>query len=425
MTLSEVYALIRFARAYTAENLPWFSPALFRCRICLTEQVPVAAISTNMDIFFNPLAVAIIAASGTKVEVLEQLAFIWVHEISHVLREHAERAMEVNANPKLWNFAADLEINDSNWKGTTPPVAFKGVFPKDFDQPEGQIAEWYYRQLLNHPNLEEIIKKYFPEGLDDEGSGVHGQSRAWEISDHESENSSSPQELSELQKELIRRGVAHEMGKEKGQGTLPGNWERWAEDKLTPQINWRRILKKRMSVAIAQGLGMRMDYSYARPSRRQTQFNPIFPPSLSGNMEPRSACVVDTSGSMSEEFISQALAEVFAVLETFHIPVTVIPCDAKAYEPIKVANPSERFKVSHLKGGGGTIMNAGITAALELVPPPDAVLVLTDGYTDYPSHPLKTPVIFGIIKANRKEKPPLPKMPPWPKDAVLEIVLSK
>jgi len=423
MTVSEVYALIRFARAYTADNLPWFSPALFRCRICITEAIPIAAISSNMDIYFNPVAVAIIAQSGTKKEALEQLSFIWVHEISHVLREHAERAKDANAEPKLWNIAADLEINDSNWQGTAPPKAFKGVFPNTFQLPEGQIAEWYYRMLLNHPNLNEIMNTYFPEGLNDEGSGVHGQVRDWEETDFESETGSKSQELSDLQKELIRRGVAHEINKEKTRGNMPAGWERWADEKLTLKINWRQILKKRMSVAIAQGLGMRIDYSYSRPSRRQTQYNPILPPSLSGNIETRVACVVDTSGSMSSEYISQALAEVFAVLETFQIPVTVIPCDAVAYEPIKIANPAERFKVGHLKGGGGTDMVAGITAALALVPPPDAVLVLTDGYTAYPTQLYKTPIIFGIIKDKRSQSPPLPNMPPWGKDSVLDIVL--
>lgn len=423
MTVSEVYALIRFARAYTADNLPWFSPALFRCRICITDAIPIAAISSNMDIYFNPVAVAIIAQSGTKKEALEQLSFLWVHEISHVLREHAERAKDANAEPKLWNIAADLEINDSNWQGTAQPKAFKGVFPNTFLLPEGKIAEWYYRMLLNHPNLNEIMNTYFPEGLNDEGSGVHGQVRDWEETDFESETGSKSQELSDLQKELIRRGVAHEINKEKTKGNMPAGWERWADEKLTPKINWRQILKKRMSVAIAQGLGMRIDYSYSRPSRRQTQYNPILPPSLSGNIETRVACVVDTSGSMSSEYISQALAEVFAVLETFQIPVTVIPCDAMAYEPIKIANPAERFKVSHLKGGGGTDMVAGITAALALVPPPDAVLVLTDGYTAYPTQLYKTPIIFGIIKDNKSQSPPLPNMPPWGKDSVLDIVL--
>jgi len=423
MTPTEVFNLLRFARAYIVQELPWFAPALFRCRLCLTGAVPVAAISVNMDIFFNPQAVAVInSTAGSKEAALRQLAFLWVHEISHILREHAERATEFNAEPQLWNIAADLEINDSRWQGTQAPVAFKGIFPKNFNLPEGQIVEWYYRQLLNNATLQQKVIQLFEQGLQDEGSGIHGHPREWELG--ESETQEQPQELSELEIQVMRRSVAEEIEKAaKTQSNIPAGWERWAEAVLKPQINWRLILKKRMSVAIAQGLGMRLNYSFARPSRRQAQYLPILPPTLSGNMEPRVACVIDTSGSMSGKYIAQALAEVFAVLEAFRIPVTLIPCDAEAYKPITVANSADRFTIKQLQGGGGTDMVAGITAALALQPPPDTVLVLTDGYTDYPPIPYKIPVIFGIIKGTYASKTPEPPMPPWTKGSVLAIVL--
>lgn len=202
MTNIEIFNLLRFARAYTAEQLPWFSPALFRCRICLTEAVPVAAISTNMDIFFNPKAVALIyTTAGSKEDALKQLAFLWVHEISHILREHAERALEFNADAQLWNIAADLEINDSRWQGTQAPVAFKGIFLKDFKLPEGQIAEWYYRQLSSNAALGQRLIQQHQQGLGDEGSGTHGQPREWELG--KSEAQQAAQELSKLEKQVV------------------------------------------------------------------------------------------------------------------------------------------------------------------------------------------------------------------------------
>jgi len=33
----ELLDLLRFSRAYSVEKLPWFSPALFKCKIHLTE----------------------------------------------------------------------------------------------------------------------------------------------------------------------------------------------------------------------------------------------------------------------------------------------------------------------------------------------------------------------------------------------------
>ena len=67
------------------------------------------------------------------------------------------------------------------------------------------------------------------------------------------------------------------------------------------------------------------------------------------------------------------------------------------------------------------VMVAGtkIRAALELQPPPDAILVLTDGYTPYPEHIYRLLVVFGILQLSSGEEPPLPPVPPWkPKDIV-------
>lgn len=413
----DILGLLRFARAYSAEKLAWFSPALFKCKIHLTEHVEVAAIDYSFNIYFNPRAIAIINRSGTKIEVLAQVGFLWIHEISHVLREHGERAKERNAEAFLWNVAADLEINDSTWEGMNMPNDFQGLLPHKFRLPTGQIAEFYYKKLLEQGGNSPFLKNYHM----DEGSGVHGQARPWEIGGERLEK----QELNALELELVRRSVAHEMKEAKAMsiGTIPGNWMRWAEEKLRPKVDWRKVLRHRMSVAINNGLGNRIDYSFRRPSRRQSVYHPIITPNLSGDLSARVAVVVDTSGSMSKEQIGQAVAEVCKVLETFQVPVTVIPCDAKAYEPITIATTSDYVKLRQLKGGGGTNMIVGIEAALKLRPKPDSILVMTDGYTPYPQKKYKTSVLFGLLKLNNQDVPK-PPMPPWTADTIVEIDIA-
>ena len=110
---------LRLSRSYAAKHLPWFAPALFRCRIVISPLVPVAAIDVNYNTYWNPGAVNLIIGSTTdRKRSLEELSFIWIHEICHVLREHSERGSKQDRNQKLWNYAADLEINDSSWPGT-------------------------------------------------------------------------------------------------------------------------------------------------------------------------------------------------------------------------------------------------------------------------------------------------------------------
>ena len=218
---------------------------------------------------------------------------------------------------------------------------------------------------------------------------------------------------------MIRKEVAQKM-KEREKGNVPGGWERWAEDRMKSKVNWKQILKHRMNIAVSKGIGSRVDYSYKRPGRRQSSHPKIILPSLRGDVSARIACVVDTSGSIKNDELSQIIAEIMGVLKAYQFPVTVIPCDSRAYAPIQVAMPSDFFKLQKLPGGGGTNMIVGIDAALNLVPKPDCILVLTDGFTVFPKKLYEIPVLFGILKLNgRRVK--MPPNPPWRKDLVVEI----
>ena len=486
----EIDDLIRFARAYCAERLPWFSPALFNCQIELTKQVPLAAIDQNMNIYFNPESVQKIADAGDMEATLSQLGFVWIHEISHILREHGDRAKAFNAKHMLWNIAADLEINDSEWEGLAPPEIFPLIFPETYKLPPGQLTEYYYQKLqeeeekkkkkkqqegnnqsddspknpgdqtesdskgdndsdTNQPNDQDNPNNkdkdnnkddkdkdpqqpndQHPEEEEnehpDEGSGVHGTPREWELEqDEEGERTpvqiqNGKQQKDGMEVEMIRKQVAQAMEEQKAQGNIPGGWEHWADKQLKPSIDWKKVLKHRMNIAISKGRGSRVDYSYSRPSRRQDSHGNFILPSLRGEVSAKIAVVVDTSGSIKDHELARIMGEIMGVLHAYKLPITVIPCDARAYAPIELATASDLVKLKKLPGGGGTNMVLGIEAALQLKPRPDSVLVLTDGFTPYPKKLYATPVLFGILKGKNRfgKRPP---NPPWRDDLVILI----
>ena len=394
---------LRLARAYAARHLPWFAPALYRCKIVLSERTTVAAIDANYNVYWNPVAVdQIIAVSMSRQQQLAELAFVWIHEISHNLREHESRRQHIHGEADRWNCCADLEINDAAWPGLRPPSVFPPVVPEDFDLATGQLAEWYYRQ-------EETDRPY---GLQlDCGSGAHGEARPWELE-------GDGQTLNDTQREVIRRNVAREMANRPG--TLPGGWDVWVQETLNPKVDWRQLLRQRLATAIAVGSGARVDYSYRRPGRRQSVYDPVILPTLSGSRRSQLAVVIDTSGSMAGTPLDRAVAELYGILRAAHQQVTLIPCDTEAYTPILLKGEEDLRRLMKLPGGGGTNMIGGIEAALDLQPAPDAVLVLTDGYTPYPAERYPTPVLFGIVGSglDRYNRPP---NPPWSEDAVVEI----
>jgi len=445
---------VRAARVYAAEQAAsWLAPALYAAPVVLSEALPApAAIDRYGRVYFNPQWL-----ERLQGDVLAQIGFLWVHEVWHWLREHEARAQELRAEPTLWNLAADLEINDYIPKGLQMPdfgAGIRSATPAQYGLPEGHLAEWYYRQLQQQQQQQnqqpqaqgnqqqrnqqpqaqgnqqqqsnqqgqqpgDQAGSEAPDGdvtgsVWDEGSGVHGQPRPWELPPESQETHT----LSDFDRQCLKEEVAKRILEEarKTRGTLPAHLVRWAEETLKPRVNWREQLKRVLRGAINDGFGQRLDYSFRRPNRRAAIYEPFILPALQGEYRPRIAVVVDTSGSIGNRELNQAMAEVRAVLEQVRTEITLIPCDARTYDAVKVRTQRDwQVATRHLRGGGGTDMCVGIEEAKRLKPPPDAILVLTDGYTPFPEQPPKPNeplVIWGLWKLG-DEEPPKPPSPPW------------
>ena len=113
---------------------------------------------------------------------------------------------------------------------------------------------------------------------------------------------------------------------------------------------------------------------------------------------PDVAIVCDTSGSMHDELLARALAEVENVLSRAGLrqrQVRVLSVDAAVHAVQRVS----RAKQVALAGGGGTDMGAGIEAAAALRPRPTVTIVLTDGYTPWPDRPPPgMRVVVGLLR---------------------------
>jgi predicted metal-dependent peptidase len=115
---------------------------------------------------------------------------------------------------------------------------------------------------------------------------------------------------------------------------------------------------------------------------------------------PQVAVVIDTSGSMRLSDLERALGEVRGILRSSSVAddaVTVLTVDATVRGVQKVT----RVEDIRLTGRGGTDMSVGIMAALASTPRPDIIVVLTDGYTPWPTQRVRVPVIAGLIGADR------------------------
>jgi predicted metal-dependent peptidase len=198
-------------------------------------------------------------------------------------------------------------------------------------------------------------------------------------------------------------------------GDVPAGWQRWADDLIEPAVSWQRVLSSAVRRGIADVAG-RVDFSYRRPSRRASAVPDVVLPSLRQPL-PQVVMVLDTSGSMSDQMVGQALAEVSGVLRGLGVGrrrLRVVCCDATAYQAQRVLNAREVC----LLGGGDTDMRAGLEAASALKPRPDLVIVLTDGHTPWPqAAPGGVRVIVGLMD-------PAGTVPEWATAVMVEPVAS-
>ncbi|WP_405542912.1 VWA-like domain-containing protein [Streptomyces goshikiensis] len=371
------------ARFKAAQDRPYLASALYALTVVPSGRVPTMGVDRHWRCYVAPAFV-----DATPVT---EMAGVWIHEVAHLLRDHHARAGRLPAADQRdhlrVNLAQDCEINDDLLAdGLRLPEG--RVEPRDFGLPAGGMFESYLPAIPVSP----------PHGADC-GSGAHGTPMPWELGE-----AAGPARIGAVEAEALRRQTAEAVrAHQRARGSVPAGWRRWAEQLLEPTVDWRRALSGAVREATAWAAGA-VDYTYRRPSRRTPALGGrVVLPSLRRPL-PRVAIVIDTSGSMGEDDLAAALAEVTGVLREVGVGahrVAVLACDADVRAVTRVTSTEQVT----LAGGGGTDMTVGISAALALPDRPNIVVVLTDGYTPWPAETPSCRLIAALIGAAAPEPP--------------------
>ena len=393
--MSQMPENLQAARLRLSSDRPYLSAALWALKAVEKPGLGTLAVDKYWRLYFDPQVPW----------PMEELSGVLYHEVNHLLRDHPGRAENVpDLHHEAWNIAADAEINDDidAEQGVKLPAGH--VHPKNFGMPEGLLAEEYYNKF---PRVQlPMMTASHQQGKSAPGAGkcgscAGGPGNEWEDEGQGGgggdEKGKNPG-VSQAEAELIRRKVAEDVkaASTNSQGNVPAWMKRWAEDKLNPKIPWQKILRGLVKHAIADVAGL-VDYTYRRPSRRQSSMPDVVMPSLRMPV-PNIAVVIDTSGSMGQDRLDKAIAEVGGVLKAMGQKdgVHAICVDAA------VASTKKVFKAEQIElaGGGGTDMRVGIDYALKKKP--HAIIVITDGETPWPSAPVRATVIACIIDNKHK-----------------------
>ncbi|NUS14734.1 MAG: hypothetical protein HOY69_25610 [Streptomyces sp.] len=366
------------ARLQAARARPYLASALFALRTVASWGVPTMAVDPHWRCYVSPAFVDRMTVGD--------LASVWVHEVSHLLRDHHGRSERYAREHDLsgpgerlrMNIAADCEINDDAF-GDGLPVPAGAVTPRRLGLESGELMEDYLRQFRLGARTEGLAWL-------DCGSGSDGQGRRWDLGP-DGARGLSPQE-----RDAVRFRVAQ--GIKGSPGDVPQGWRRWADEAFHPPQPWRELLGAAVRAAVSGG-GSGGDYTYGRPGRRSASLPGTVLPSLR-RTPPRVCVIVDTSGSVSDAELGSALLEIAAIARAVggrRDLVGVLPCDAAADS----VHPLCRAGDIPLVGGGGTDLREGFRRALRSRPAPDVIVALTDGQTPWPSGRPPCRTVVGLF----------------------------
>ena len=383
---------LQAARVRASYQRAYFAPALFNLIPVRTDQIESMAVDSRWRLYYND---GWIAAHS-----VEENAAVLIHEVSHLLREHEARKQAAAVrDEKLWNTAADCEINDDLLAEGLP-------LPHDPPRPEkyglhiGENAETYYRQLFRPSQSNQAnatgqtesgdIAALSPIPSPDCGSGAHGERRPWELSDDDGGANGVPG-VDPVKAELVRRDVAQRILDRTGDaGDVSLGWRLWARTTLAPKVDYMATIRHAVRKALRDSTLGRYDRTYKRPNRRQAAYGALIMPSFH-QPKPRPGFLIDTSASMQETQLARAVAELGGLTRQlgFGAEVIVACCDTVVHDVRKVFNGSQ----VELYGGGGTDIGVGLRWFTERTSDIDVLIVVSDCQTAWPDEAPRFPVI--------------------------------
>ncbi len=306
--------------------------------------------------------------------------FVLMHEVFHVLLRHNIRNADQKRDPKIWNTACDIIINNmlSNLsyqlrtKSSLPfTIPSFGIFAQISDS---ESAENLYNKILadNKINPAEannirIRNSYHPSGYPKESKTVAPPSdiKPCELSPEEIQ-------IQDIQiKELIRSAAQKSRGEDVS-SYIPAEIYELTESR---KLDWRRLLKDFLSEGISE------ETSYTTPERKYLHMDMILPGHGPGteNIEEIWA-FVDSSGSVGKNEMSQFLTQLYRISKEFRCVFNICYWDTKVTDVYKKVTDKEKLLGCIPCHSGGTDINCIYEYMHENKIKPDVMLVLTDGY---------------------------------------------
>lgn len=388
-----------------------------------------------------------------------ELEFVLMHEVMHIVLMHCQR--QDNREPQVFNVAADIVVNSNimHSKNDDPlSITLRKYGESMHVAPNGgegyhYTAEEVYEMISSKLQKAGInpsgSSKSGGSGSDDESAGGNskGKSKGTGSDDgggkekdsggssaagkkgqktggfakgffdnHSKWGTVDKDKQDQLRDKWIKHledavGIISIIEGSNQCGSVPLCAQRLLKELKKAQTDWRTLLANFIQEEIN-------DYSFSPPDRRFSESDFFLPDYNEKDESVKNVLfMIDTSGSMSDEMITQAYSEIKGAIDQFngHLEGWLGFFDAVVVEP-KPFSTIDELEIIRPEGGGGTnfhIIFEHVKDKME--EPPSSIVILTDGYAPFPQEEdaNEVPVLWII---NNEDV-----TPPWGKTARIKI----
>ena len=334
-----------------------------------------------------------------------ELDFIMMHEVMHVALKHCLRGK--NYEPERFNIACDIVVNSNILLSNhmdEKSITLKEYGVSMHTAPDGKegyeyTAEQVYAML---PSTPVALKKLIKSDGD-----------MWD--DHEKWEEDSMDDYEKQEWDQWVRTACEVISIRESSKTFGGPpmmAQRLMKHINKSQIDWRTILNEFVQQEIN-------DYSFSPPDRRFDD-SPFFLPDFNEKDEKVQNIwfLIDTSGSISDDAINAAYAEIRSAIEQFNGKLEGLLSFTESFvtDPIPFSNVEELTAIKPIGGGGNDFsaifkyMKNNMSDNL-----PSQIIIITDGYDSFPkeSETMGIPVLWLINNEDAT--------PPWGKVARIKV----
>lgn len=372
--MSIYHEVTKFSKSLMLKE-PFYGLFLISLNKELTTSIPTACVTPdniNIKLCINPDFWESLD-ENTKLGVLK-------HELLHIAFFHLQH-FDRFPNKKLYNVAADLEINQyiqADYKGEKwDGLEFDEGIYKPLNLLAKQGTKYYYEKLQDE--LDNNPDGDFADFMNGMEIDIH---ELWEAMEGMSE---AERKLIGKQVDHQLKGIAEQLEKRaKDRGLIPSEMKDYISSLFEvqePVLDWKAYLRRFSNTS---------NKIFTKKTRRKPNKRFYGNPALKIKLKKSTLVAIDTSGSVSNSELAEFFNEIYHIYKT-GTKVTVVECDADIQRVYEYKGNLEDLSV---QGRGGTSFEPVMQYLVEHRNEFDNLIYLTDGECSSPdTKPLK-PILW-------------------------------